>query len=230
MFRRGTFIPPVPKSVSKEHTWYDAVETVIADNFLSDEKIDVLLNIISNYHLNKVTVFSNSEENAERIEIPNYIDHNIFNFMIDSKYIYSEQPSHIEIETLYWDILDKIRGIQEERWFMELRGLSPLVVTDIPRRVDIWNFEVGSHIDWFNNCTLTSKKRNKLMILIPLSDPQSYEGGEFEVFAGPYSKVIALTKGSLIAFPTYRYVRIKPIIKGSLNMICVMIMGVKNFR
>ncbi len=230
MFRKGTFIPPEPKSVSKEHVWYDAVETVVVDNFLSDKNIDILSNIINHYHFDKVTIYNKSEEDAEPVEIPSYIDHNIFNFMIDSKFIYSNQPSHIEIETLYWGILDKIRGIQEKRWHMELRGLSPRVITNIARRVDIWNFEVGSHMDWFSNCTPTSKKRNKLMVLISLSESQSYEGGEFEVFAGPYSKGIPLTKGSLIAFPTYRYIRLKPIVKGSLNMICVMIMGAKNFR
>lgn len=230
MNHKGTFIPPIPKSVSKEHSWHGAVETIVVDNFLLDKEISTLSDIINSYHFSTVSVYSNSEEDAKPIKLPDFISHNVFNFMVDSRYIYAEQPSHIEIETLYWNILDKIRGIQEERWHMELRGLSPKVVTDIPRRVDIWNFEVGSHMDWFSNCTPTSKKRNKLMVLIPLSDPESYEGGEFEVFAGPHSKVIPLKIGSLIAFPTYRYIRLKTITEGSLNMICVMIMGVRNFR
>lgn len=71
-----------------------------------------------------------------------------------------------------------------------------------------------AHYDWHHDIHWTSPLNSdrKLSIVVQLSDPSEYEGGEFEFFEceNPDAK----EKGSVIVFPSYLRHRVTPVTKG----------------
>jgi PKHD-type hydroxylase len=66
----------------------------------------------------------------------------------------------------------------------------------------------------------------KISVVIQLSDPTEYEGGELQVMNGeePY-RVCNKEKGSLIMFPSFLLHRVTPVTKGCRRSLVLWISG-----
>jgi len=74
----------------------------------------------------------------------------------------------------------------------------------------------GGHYDWhidtfFGDTSLTARK---LTITVQLSEPDQYEGGDFEFVEAPPLPKEAKKKGSVLVFPSYLKHRVTPVTKG----------------
>lgn len=93
----------------------------------------------------------------------------------------------------------------------------------------IWNFnlhsivdsiqyteypEGGGHYDWHVDIGPGSINHRKISIVTQLSDPEEYEGGELEIWAGGSFKVIPKIKGCTVLFPSFLMHRVTPVTKG----------------
>jgi PKHD-type hydroxylase len=100
---------------------------------------------------------------------------------------------------------------------------------------DFWNFNLlnspeniqyteyrsntKSHYDWHQDYSSTTYR--KLSIVLQLSDPSEYEGGDLEIWIpDPKTKkkdavtTLSKQKGSIVVFPSYLWHRVTPVTKG----------------
>jgi PKHD-type hydroxylase len=77
-------------------------------------------------------------------------------------------------------------------------------------------YAVGGHYDWHHdvNWENDTKYDRKLSIVIQLSDPNTYEGGEFE-FREIEKPLAFRTQGSVLVFPSYLMHRVLPVTQGT---------------
>lgn len=76
----------------------------------------------------------------------------------------------------------------------------------------------GGHYDWHHDVHWSDPKasQRKISIVIQLSDPDDYEGGDFEfMFCETPSKDLFSKKGSVLAFPSHQVHRVTPVTKGT---------------
>ena len=81
------------------------------------------------------------------------------------------------------------------------------------------------HYDWHIDLGEETSSRRKLAIIIQLSDPCEYEGGELQIFDGGKPKTCLKTKGSIIIFPTFLLHRVTPVTKGTRRSLVLWVAG-----
>jgi len=66
----------------------------------------------------------------------------------------------------------------------------------------------------------------KVSLTVTLSDPESYEGGDLEFFAGEHSPISSTKKqGSVVCFDSYDWHRVTPVTKGTRYSLVLWIWG-----
>jgi PKHD-type hydroxylase len=133
------------------------------------------------------------------------------------------QPDNVN----YW-IFEKlgksIEFINDKYYGYELTGFDAIQYTVYGTK--------GSKYDWhMDMITGTNKARDmiqtrKLSIIMPLAEPNEYEGGEFQIQTGVPEEPLTIeqVRGRLIAFPGFMLHRVTPITAGirkSLVLWCV---------
>lgn len=115
--------------------------------------------------------------------------------------------------------------------FQRLHGLAHHV--NAHYRFDLWGlaeavqytvYEDGGHFDWHVDDGVYGKLPRKLSITVQLSEAESYEGGDLEIW-GELRHSATRTSGSLVAFPSYTLHRITPITRGLRRSLVAWITG-----
>jgi PKHD-type hydroxylase len=65
----------------------------------------------------------------------------------------------------------------------------------------------------------------KLSLIVPLTDPSEYEGGEFQAFYDDEPTPIELPLGRILAFPSYMLHRVTPVTKGIRRSMAIWVEG-----
>ena len=80
----------------------------------------------------------------------------------------------------------------------------------------ISKYEVDDHYEWHTDLRLNDRSSmRKLSMTIQLSDPNDYEGGEFEFAEGSPDQSFIQDKGTIILFPSFLSHRITPVTRGT---------------
>jgi len=79
------------------------------------------------------------------------------------------------------------------------------------------------HVDAINNKNANSPR--KLSMVLQLSDPTEYEGGEFQLMNSKNPLILKKEKGFLAAFPSYMLHRVTPVTKGTRKTLVIWISG-----
>jgi PKHD-type hydroxylase len=74
--------------------------------------------------------------------------------------------------------------------------------------------ETDAHYTWHIDMGDNSKAPRKLSMVLQLSDPSEYEGGELQVLDTSEPQTINKQKGLITVFPSYTLHRVTPITKG----------------
>jgi PKHD-type hydroxylase len=80
------------------------------------------------------------------------------------------------------------------------------------------------HYTWHVDGGISTKASRKLSVVLQLSDPSEYEGGDLELMVGVAPLKVDKKKGLITAFPSYVLHRVTPVTKGirkSLVIWCV---------
>jgi PKHD-type hydroxylase len=102
--------------------------------------------------------------------------------------------------------------------------------------LDLWGFVehlqytiydgIDDHYTWHldRGGTISDTPR-KLSLVLQLSDPSEYEGGDLEIFAAPEPVKIEKQKGLVVAFPSFILHRVTPVTKGIRKTLVVWLAG-----
>jgi PKHD-type hydroxylase len=78
-----------------------------------------------------------------------------------------------------------------------------------------WHIDIGPN----NECT------RKLSLVIQLSDPSDYEGGDLEIMTSPNPDKVIKQRGLVAAFPSFILHRVTPVTKGIRRTLVVWVAG-----
>lgn len=86
--------------------------------------------------------------------------------------------------------------------------------------------EEGDHYTWhLDRGTGTSGPPRKLTLVLQLSDPDEYEGGDLQIQAGAEPETIEKRKGLIAAFPSFMLHRVTPVTSGVRRSLVVWLTG-----
>lgn len=90
-----------------------------------------------------------------------------------------------------------------------------------------YNEETQGHYTWHRDSGVlsTGTPPRKLTMVLQLSDPADYEGGDLELFTKPEPSVVDKEQGMVVAFPSYNLHRVTPVTKGIRKTLVVWICG-----
>jgi PKHD-type hydroxylase len=104
----------------------------------------------------------------------------------------------------------------------------------------IWNFELksiidniqyteyegnGGHYDWHLDIGPGSISHRKISIVIQLSDPDDYVGGDLQIMTGSEYITIPKGKGNVVIFPSFLLHRVVPLTSGNRKSLVLWVGG-----
>lgn len=92
------------------------------------------------------------------------------------------------------------------------------VEIDAPFEIQFTEYRAtnGGHYDWHHDVWLESSRpyARKLSVVVQLSSPDDYKGGEFEFFGLNKPGAVFSARGSLLIFPSFLQHRVLPVVQG----------------
>lgn len=85
----------------------------------------------------------------------------------------------------------------------------------------------NDHYTWHMDKGRNSNCPRKLSLVVMLSDPSEYDGGDLEIFTGTKPVILDKKKGIVHAFPSYVMHRVTPVTRGTRRTLVVWISGPK---
>lgn len=89
----------------------------------------------------------------------------------------------------------------------------------------IYKESTEDHYTWHIDMADEAPAARKLSLVLQLSDPSEYEGGELQTMSGPNHCAVDRQKGLIAAFPSYMLHRVTPVTKGTRYSLVVWICG-----
>jgi PKHD-type hydroxylase len=104
----------------------------------------------------------------------------------------------------------------------------------------IWNFDLksiidniqyteyegnGGHYDWHLDIGPGSISHRKISVVIQLSEPNEYEGGDLQIMTGSEYVTIPKGKGNVVVFPSFLLHRVVPLTSGNRKSLVLWIGG-----
>jgi predicted 2-oxoglutarate/Fe(II)-dependent dioxygenase YbiX len=108
------------------------------------------------------------------------------------------------------DCITECHLINNRHWKYEVEGKE---------EVQFMKYEVNGHYDWHIDIGSHRHSNRKLSFVIPLSDPDDYEGGELILKSSSKETSIPLKKGTIILFPSFMLHKVTPVTKGKRYII-----------
>ena len=127
-------------------------------------------------------------------------------------------PKTLEFSGLYLKIFREIEKFNNDFFKFHLSE----IVEDI--QYTEYDESYKGHYDWHLDCGNSNTR--KLSMVIQLSDPSEYEGGELQVHNGesPY-RTCTKEKGAMIMFPSFLQHRVTPVTKGTRRSLVLWVSG-----
>ena len=89
----------------------------------------------------------------------------------------------------------------------------------------IYKESTEDHYTWHIDMSDQAPAPRKLSLVLQLSDPSEYEGGELQTMSSPNPSVVDRQRGLIAAFPSYMVHRVTPVTKGTRYSLVVWICG-----
>lgn len=123
---------------------------------------------------------------------------------------------------LYDRLANIARSINGEFYKFDLYGFCE------DMQYTLYEEDTNGHYDWHRDSGVPSNSSfppRKLSLVLQLTDPAEYEGGELELYTSRDPSVVAKKKGMVVAFPSYTLHRVTPVTKGKRRTIVVWVTG-----
>jgi PKHD-type hydroxylase len=110
------------------------------------------------------------------------------------------------------------REVNERTWQMDIVGFTePVQFAEYA--------PPGGHYTWHVDVDNDALSVRKISVILQLSAPESYDGGDVEFFCGAEPGVGARTQGIALLFPSYVLHRVTPVTRGVRHSIVSWISG-----
>ena len=83
----------------------------------------------------------------------------------------------------------------------------------------------GGHYDWHLDIGPGSISHRKISIVVQLSDPEEYVGGDLEIMTGSDHTKIPRGKGNVVIFPSFLLHRVVPLVSGNRKSLVLWVGG-----
>ncbi len=123
-----------------------------------------------------------------------------------------------DVHWLYKKFAELSVKANDELWQFDLIGMLENIQYGIYR-------SDGGHYNWHMDVGGGATQKRKISIVLQLSDPDEYEGGELEMFVSKDVQQIPKKKGAVILFPSYCMHRVTPVTKGERRSIVLWVSG-----
>lgn len=120
-------------------------------------------------------------------------------------------PKHDGFGWLYFRLMELVSEANKSLWNFNLYS-----VIDNIQYTEYHASDEG-HYGWHQDVGGGSMSKRKVSLVVQLSDPSEYEGGDFQYFKGgnpEHAEVLSKNKGFVVVFPSYVMHRVTPITKG----------------
>jgi PKHD-type hydroxylase len=171
----------------------------------------------TNEELDKIIEIGNTLEQRKAVVGGNSVEDDI------SK-IRESQVSWIEMnEETVW-IYDRLayvaRSLNGQFYKFDLYGFNE----DL--QFTTYDSEKSGHYTWHRDSgTSRNSSPRKFSLVLQLTDPNDYEGGDLEVFTASEPNKVDKERGMITAFPSYTLHRVTPITKGIRKSLVVWVTG-----
>ena len=128
-------------------------------------------------------------------------------------------PKTSEFFNLYLKIFKNVEKFNNEFFKFNLSEINDIQYTE-------YDESYKGHYDWHLDTGNDTNTTRKLSVVIQLSDPSEYDGGELQVHNGesPY-RICNKEKGSMIMFPSFLRHRVTPVTKGTRRSLVLWVSG-----
>lgn len=126
------------------------------------------------------------------------------------------------VENTSW-IYDRIayiaRSLNSEFYNFDLYGF----VEDF--QYTFYSEEFKGHYDWHYDMSKFTDVQRKFSIVLQLSSPEEYEGGDLLIKSGNLDEIVLKEKGLIAAFPSYTLHSVTPVTKGERRTLVIWVAG-----
>lgn len=85
--------------------------------------------------------------------------------------------------------------------------------------------ESEGHYNWHQDISETSSAPRKLSLVLQLSDPEDYDGGELQTMSSAEPSVVDKKKGLITAFPSWCLHKVTPVTRGIRHTLVIWVCG-----
>lgn len=128
---------------------------------------------------------------------------------------------HLNSDTqwLYKKIGAMAQRANEVMWNFSLVGMAESF------QFGEYDADQKGHYDWHVDVGTGDLSRRKISIVVQLTDPEEYEGGELDLLVARQPYRIPKGKGNVCLFPSYILHRVSPVTKGKRHSLVLWVSG-----
>ena len=117
-------------------------------------------------------------------------------------------PEADKTEWMYEKIMQQVLEANFNLWKFDLASIKDAI------QYTEYNGEEQGGYDWHLDVGPHPLNHRKISITVQLSDPDDYEGGDFEIWTHSGKVIAPRQKGAVVLFPSYLLHRVTPVTKG----------------
>lgn len=176
--------PVFPIDQSIDQTCYYWFETGF-----SSEEVNLIVKNAKNYESQKATIIGEDKENTIRKSNIKWL------------------PVNDEWNWVYDRVSNQIMEANKALWQFNLHTIID--------NIQYTEYEGnGGHYDWHLDIGPKSINHRKVSVVVQLSDPDDYVGGNLELHPGSNSFAVPRAKGAVVVFPSFLLHRVTPLTSG----------------
>ena len=123
-----------------------------------------------------------------------------------------------EWQWLYNKFIDFTQIANDNMWNCELVGMT--------EKIQYSHYDSdGGHYNWHMDIGIGHAARRKISIAVQLSDPDDYEGGDFQFRMRADALTVPRSKGAVVLFPSWMLHRVTPVTKGLRKSLVAWVSG-----
>lgn len=128
-------------------------------------------------------------------------------------------PKNNDWEWLYSKIGNFVFRANETMWNFDISFMNEQI------QYTEYDADYSGKYDWHVDFGAGISSMRKIAIVIQLSDPNEYEGGELQFYTTKNLTIAPKDKGTVICFPTYFLHRVTPLAKGKRRSLVLWVSG-----
>ena len=120
---------------------------------------------------------------------------------------------------IYELVAEVVRRVNAEIFHLDLKEFGE------PFQLATYRAENNGFYGWHVDTGAGRLANRKLSLVVPLTDPSEYEGGEFQAFYDDAPTPVEMPLGRIVAFPSYVLHRVTPITRGVRRSLAIWVSG-----